>query len=742
MRNLVFGRSLPNLQTREHSHGEYRSPCRLGNSPPPRIPETGGGGGRGPDRGPSRRRRHPPGGTDQYHLPQLKIGKHSISRLVCGNNPFGAGSHLSVFVNLEMRHYYTPEQILKTLRRCQQVGINTWQAGAGSLDLYRRYLDGGGRMQFMAIETEHQPTIDRLAKAGCIGIAHHGEATDQFFKTGKLDRVHDFLKRVRDAGVPAGVSTHMPAVVETIESKGWDLDYYMTCVYERHRNAADLEKLLGHVPLPVGEVYLRSDPPRMFKMIRQTKRPCLAFKILAAGRLSEHREWVEQAFRETFAAIKPGDGVIVGHLRSLCGPSGGRCGARAPLRLGKSPRPEEEGTGDRQRQQKGLRCEARRLWGDRRGGGPRATGPPPGDGRRRPGGRPGHCPLGTCRRQRPGPPGVRGLRQSRHRGLPRGPQHRRGGQTRGHGRPLPQPPGHQPEEPSQVRRSAPQDRRAGREQVPRLRRLPAGDRLRHRPGNPGHAAALSARCTMRRRCGPASTPSSRNPGAWMRPATACSWPPTRRPGGRSSPWWPACSAATSPITWRRSAASGTGQLGEIRLVRTYFNMPGGRSGALKPAGMCEMEYQIRHWNLFCWLCGDHLVEQACHEIDVANWVLDGHPIRANGMGNRQVRVGPGTGDIWDSHFIEFEHAGGARHYCQARQQPGTWSHVSDNVHGTKGQITIGVGPWGLGPAGPRSSAPRPSKAGTPTSSSTTISWPAYAAAGHTASRATTPRPPP
>ena len=75
-----------------------------------------------------------------------------------------------------------------------------------------------------------------------------------------------------------------------------------------------------------------------------------------------------------------------------------------------------------------------------------------------------------------------------------------------------------------------------------------------------------------------------------------------------------------------------GAIGQIRLVRTYFNMPGGRAGALKPPEMSEMEYQIRYWNLFCWLSGDHLVEQACHEIDVANWVLDSHPVRANGMG--------------------------------------------------------------------------------------------------------------
>lgn len=139
-----------------------------------------------------------------------------------------------------------------------------------------------------------------------------------------------------------------------------------------------------------------------------------------------------------------------------------------------------------------------------------------------------------------------------------------------------------------------------------------------------------------------------------------------------------------------------GAIGQVRFVRTYFNMSGGRAGELKPAGMSEMEYQIRHWSIFCWLCGDHLVEQATHEIDVANWVMDGHPVWANGMGGRQVRFGPGNGDIWDHHAVEFEYADGARHFCQARQQAGTWSHVSDNVHGTKGVLTLGVGAWGMG----------------------------------------------
>jgi len=68
-------------------------------------------------------------------LPQIPFGKHSMSRLVCGANPFNAGSHLSVFVNHEMRQYYTPEQILKTLRRCQEAGINFWQSGGGDASL-------------------------------------------------------------------------------------------------------------------------------------------------------------------------------------------------------------------------------------------------------------------------------------------------------------------------------------------------------------------------------------------------------------------------------------------------------------------------------------------------------------------------------------------------------------------------------------------------------------------------------
>lgn len=245
-------------------------------------------------------------------LPQIPFGKARISRLVCGSNPFHAGSHLSTFVNQAMREYYTPEQIIKTLLRCEAAGVNCWQiSGPHMLDLVKQLRDAGSRIQIISLASKAED-LPPLAQAGCLGIAHHGEMTDRFFKTGKLDQVHEFLKRARDSGMQIGVSTHMPAVVDAIEANGWDLDYYMTCVYERHRSAEDLKKLLGHVPIPTGEVYLEEDPPRMFAAMQKTKRTCLAFKILAAGRLSDRKPWVEEAFRRTFTSIKPGDGAIIG----------------------------------------------------------------------------------------------------------------------------------------------------------------------------------------------------------------------------------------------------------------------------------------------------------------------------------------------------------------------------------------------------------------------------------------------
>ena len=93
-------------------------------------------------------------------------------------------------------------------------------------------------------------------------------------KAGEIHRVRDYCKKIRDAGVLVGVSTHIPEVVKHVIEEDWDVDFFMCCVYERHRTQEELLALLGHVPIPIPEVYLESDPPRMFAVMRQTEKPC------------------------------------------------------------------------------------------------------------------------------------------------------------------------------------------------------------------------------------------------------------------------------------------------------------------------------------------------------------------------------------------------------------------------------------------------------------------------------------
>ena len=248
-------------------------------------------------------------------MPTVAFGAHRVSRLILGANPINGGSHLSRFVDQQMRRYFTPQRVQALLRSCEELGINAWQSGPPNLDAYRAFREAGGEMHYISLaqETADRPRlIDDLAAAGVIGIAHHGEVTDAFWKAGQIGRVRDYCQRVRDAGVMVGVSTHIPDVVEHAVSQGWDVDFFMCCVYERHRTREELQALLGHVPIPLREVYLESDPPRMYRAVRQTDKPCLAFKILAAGRLCDRQEWVEQAFESALRQIKPNDALIVG----------------------------------------------------------------------------------------------------------------------------------------------------------------------------------------------------------------------------------------------------------------------------------------------------------------------------------------------------------------------------------------------------------------------------------------------
>ena len=129
-----------------------------------------------------------------------------------------------------------------------------------------------------------------------------------------------------------------------------------------------------------------------------------------------------------------------------------------------------------------------------------------------------------------------------------------------------------------------------------------------------------------------------------------------------------------------------GVIGDILHMSIYWNGAGIWHRKREP-GMTDMEYQIHNWYHHVWLCGDQIVEQHIHNIDVANWVMNSHPISALGVGGRQVRKEPG--EIWDHFCIDYEYPGGAHVLSMCRHWPASDNPIGEYAVGTKGTANPG-----------------------------------------------------
>ena len=128
-----------------------------------------------------------------------------------------------------------------------------------------------------------------------------------------------------------------------------------------------------------------------------------------------------------------------------------------------------------------------------------------------------------------------------------------------------------------------------------------------------------------------------------------------------------------------------GAIGDITSAQAWWNNDGVWVHP-RQAGWTEMEYQMRNWYYFVWLCGDHITEQHIHNLDVINWAKNAYPVSAQGMGGREVRVGKDYGEIFDHHYVEFQYADGTILNSQCRHQKGTMSKVDELLIGTKGKV--------------------------------------------------------
>jgi myo-inositol 2-dehydrogenase/D-chiro-inositol 1-dehydrogenase len=143
-----------------------------------------------------------------------------------------------------------------------------------------------------------------------------------------------------------------------------------------------------------------------------------------------------------------------------------------------------------------------------------------------------------------------------------------------------------------------------------------------------------------------------------------------------------------------------GDIGTITSARCYWNQ-GGLWHRSRENGWSDLEWQLRNWLYFTWLSGDHIVEQHVHNLDVMNWAIRSHPIRAVGMGGRQVRTGPEFGHIFDHFAIDYEYPNDVHVLSMCRQINGCENNVSEAVTGTRGSwrsagyVITGEQPWRL-----------------------------------------------
>jgi hypothetical protein len=255
----------------------------------------------------------PPRPAAEIQVPKIRFFKAEISRMVLGVNPFYGFAHYNNNFASAMKEWYTQDRVCEVMHQCNRFGINAFNYV--NLDRaprdWARFQAEGGQMHLIIQVTAGDDAARLVKDLKPLALQRQGEVVDKAFQNGEMETVKEWCKKVRDMGVLVGVGTHKPEVIAQVEEEGWDVDFYAGCVYNRTRTPDEWRRVLhGEMMEMANDIYLQSDPPRMYKVMRQTQKPCFAFKILAAGRIPDRG--VEQAFRTAFESIKPSDAIYVG----------------------------------------------------------------------------------------------------------------------------------------------------------------------------------------------------------------------------------------------------------------------------------------------------------------------------------------------------------------------------------------------------------------------------------------------
>lgn len=231
-------------------------------------------------------------------LPTVRLGTLEVSRLILGSNPFWGYSHKSARLDEEMRRHHTDERIVRILDEAASCGVTAVASPPEERwrKLWTGYVAGGGKLKSWISQCHGDPgqmlaEIDRSVAAGAAAVFIQGARVEEQFAKGGFDLLRRWIEHIKDAGLPAGAAAHWPEIHPELERRGFPTDFYYQCMYNASKTSD----------------YSPAERDKAAATIAQLKKPVIAYKILAAGRLS-----AAEGFEYAFSRIKRKDGVCVG----------------------------------------------------------------------------------------------------------------------------------------------------------------------------------------------------------------------------------------------------------------------------------------------------------------------------------------------------------------------------------------------------------------------------------------------
>lgn len=216
-------------------------------------------------------------------FPRGKIGRLSISRLICGGNLISGFAHSRdlIYVSPLLKHYFTDEKVFETLTACETHGINTaiLRLDDETLRILKTYWkERGGRLQWIAQckITDHDfSEIKRAVEAGAAAAYVHGGVGDSLVEKGQVDLLGRAVEFIKRQGVVAGVAGHSLAVPKACEQAKVNPDFYMKTFNSKRYWSAG--------PIPRLDSVWEETPQETAAFMQEVEKPWIAYKVLGAG---------------------------------------------------------------------------------------------------------------------------------------------------------------------------------------------------------------------------------------------------------------------------------------------------------------------------------------------------------------------------------------------------------------------------------------------------------------------------